>query len=140
MLVCLCFKVFLFSGPKPFKFQDLFCTMKFSRFRCAFDIRALPLCGASSCPFQRQLHYFMQTIPLCQHLFRTFFKKFFSVKEDIYERVTPRSRHRFFLPPNSPPSQPAPRENTADISEDISYMPSLYLPVHFFPLLWTVRN
>ena len=56
-----CLFVFFFQSLSFFRafallIQDLFCTMKFSRFRCAFDFRAPPLRGASSSPFQRQLY------------------------------------------------------------------------------------
>ena len=61
MLVCLYFKVFLFSGPKPFKFQDLFYTMKFSMFRCAQE---------------RQLYYCIHPPALCQQFFSTKKQKF----------------------------------------------------------------
>ena len=61
LLVCLFASKSFKFWSYDLNFQDLFCTMKFSRFRCAF---------------QRQLHYSMQTYPLCQHFFQTFFKKF----------------------------------------------------------------
>ena len=54
LLVCLCFKVFDIPGPKPLKFQDLFCTMKFSKFRRRQE---------------RQLYQYTRTLFYCQQVF-----------------------------------------------------------------------